>query len=72
VNNIWTGLALGGAAGYLAATRNRDRDNGGGDLRDRPMRRGGRVDFEDDGDRGIGSSNGPMRRATGFGGTTTR
>lgn len=70
-NNLWTGLALGGAAGYLAANARRNNNqNGSRDLRDRPAR--GRVDWEDERDTGIGSSTGPMRRATGFGGSTTR
>jgi len=72
---FWTGLAAGGAATYFL-NRDRTRDDGPG-LRDR--NRGPRVDWEDydqwDRDRGVGPSRageGSMRRATGFGSSSTR
>ncbi len=69
VGGFWTGLAAGSAATYLATNR------GGNQARERPVRRQ-RVDW-DEGDQGVGPSTGGgggggMRRATGFGGTTTR
>lgn len=70
LGGFWTGLAAGGAAGYFAANRGQPR------ARSRPERRE-RVDHDcDEGDRGVGpstgGSGGGMRRATGFGGSTTR
>lgn len=80
LGGFWTGLAAGGAATYFL---NRDRrDDTGPGLRER---RGPRVDWEDhnhnqnDWDRGVGPSrrdggrgDGEMRRATGFGSSSTR
>lgn len=81
LGNLWTGLAAGGAATYFLNRDRRD-DNTGPGLRER---RGPRVDWEDgnDWDRGVGPSrrgggggggggDGEMRRATGFGSSSTR
>ena len=67
LGGFWTGLAAGGAAGYLAAGRSQP------EVRQRTVHRN--CDY-DQGDREVGPSRGGggggMRRATGFGGTTTR
>ena len=77
LGGFWTGLAAGGAATYFLNRDRRDDDIGPG-LRER---RGPRVDWEDSNDwprddRGAGPSRGggggEMRRATGFGSSSTR
>lgn len=77
LGGFWTGLAAGGAATYFLNRDRRDDTTGPG-LRER---RGPRVDWEDANDwprddRGPGPSRGggggEMRRATGFGSSSTR
>ena len=69
---FWTGLTAGGAAGYVAANARRRGSSPPHQVRER-YQRGHLRDHSDD-DRGVGSSTGlgEMRRATGFGGSSTR
>lgn len=68
-SRFWTGIATGAAGGYLAANL---AARGRGESSSATQRRTTRAEVSEEPSSSFGNSGGSMRRATGFGGSSTR